>query len=112
MAVSQVSPGSTIPLPQVVGQSKSVAAVAPAGQQPSLLETLALVSTVWVQVALQSVAELCTSAVHPTPSSQSAGGQAPGSPAAMAVSHCSPASGPLPTPASTTHGPPAQAICT
>jgi hypothetical protein len=34
-AGSQVSPGSTMPLPQVGEQSESVLAVHPAGQQPS-----------------------------------------------------------------------------
>ena len=34
-ALSQVSPGSTTPSPQLAGQSVSVARVAPGGQQPS-----------------------------------------------------------------------------
>src|ERR1022692_2883721 len=120
MPRSQTSPGSTVPLPQVGEQSGSMELLAPAGQQPSL-GTGALISTGRAQAAVQS-APFGRSWVQATPSLQSAGGQAPGSPAAMAVSHSSPGSTtPLPqrgvelipasgepTPASTVQGPPAQ----
>jgi hypothetical protein len=50
---SQVSPGSTVPLPQVaaVGQSLSFMCVQPAGQQPSSLAQLVIAW--WVQATLQ-----------------------------------------------------------
>jgi hypothetical protein len=50
-AGSQVSPGSTTPLPQVGEQSESVFAVHPAGQQPS--PATQVVMEVWLQVTLQ-----------------------------------------------------------
>ena len=50
-AGSQVSPGSTTPLPQVGEQSVSVLALHPAGQQPS--PDTHVVIAVWLQVALQ-----------------------------------------------------------
>ena len=50
-AGSQVSPGSTTPLPQVGEQSVSVLALHPAGQQPSP-ETQVLI-VVWLQATLQ-----------------------------------------------------------
>ena len=37
MPVSQVSPGSTMPFPHTAGQSTSVLALQPVGQQPSLV---------------------------------------------------------------------------
>jgi|ERR1022692_3580984 hypothetical protein len=87
MAMSQVLPGSTIPFPHVGEQSESVAAVAPAGQQPSFGATTVITSC--AQAAVQS-APLGVSRVQATPSLQSAGGHAPGSPVAMAVSQVSP----------------------
>ena len=48
---SQVSPGSTTPLPQVGEQSGSVLALHPAGQQPSPVTQV--VTEVWLQVTLQ-----------------------------------------------------------
>jgi hypothetical protein len=48
---SQVSPGSTTPLPQVGEQSESLLALHPAGQQPSP-ETQAVMA-VWLQATLQ-----------------------------------------------------------
>ena len=50
-AGSQVSPGSTTPLPQLGEQSVSVLALHPAGQQPS--PDTHVVIAVWLQVALQ-----------------------------------------------------------
>ena len=48
---SQVSPGSTTPLPQVGEQSESVLALHPAGQQPS--PEVQVVMDVWLQATLQ-----------------------------------------------------------
>ena len=48
---SQVSPVSTAPLPQVGEQSRSVLALHPAGQQPSLATELQPL-LVWVQTTL------------------------------------------------------------
>ena len=86
ISVSQVSPGSTIPLPQRAEQSGSWALVVFLGQQPSP----AVVSTIssCAHVAVQSL-PLGTSRVQATPSEQSEGGQAPGSPRGMAVSQVS-----------------------
>jgi hypothetical protein len=50
-AGSQVSPGSTTPLPQVGEQSESVLALHPAGQQPS--PEVQVVMDVWLQATLQ-----------------------------------------------------------
>jgi hypothetical protein len=50
-AGSQVSPGSTTPLPQDGEQSESLLAVHPAGQQPS--PETQVVMEVWLQVTLQ-----------------------------------------------------------
>jgi hypothetical protein len=50
-AGSQVSPGSTTPLPQVGEQSESLLALHPAGQQPSL--PTQVVMEVWLQATLQ-----------------------------------------------------------
>ena len=84
---SQVSPGSTTPFPQVGEQSGSVVAVAPVGQQPS--ETLAaIVISVCEQAAVQPL-PLRVSLVQARPSSQLAGGQAPGRPGAIAMSQVS-----------------------
>jgi hypothetical protein len=51
---SQVSPGSTTPLPHTAGQSPSLAAVQPAAQQPSPPAHTA--TGVWVQPAVQAEA--------------------------------------------------------
>jgi hypothetical protein len=48
---SQVSPFSTTPFPQVGGQSESLLALHPAGQQPS--PETQVVMAVWVQATLQ-----------------------------------------------------------
>jgi hypothetical protein len=48
---SQVSPFSTTPFPQVGGQSESLLALQPAGQQPS--PETQVVMAVWVQATLQ-----------------------------------------------------------
>src|ERR1700690_1497114 len=89
MPVSQVSPGSTFPSPQVGEQSESVAWVAPAGQQPSFGLTTVISSC--AQTAVQS-APLRVSRVQATPSSQLAGGQEPGSAGGVAGRQVSPGS--------------------
>src|SRR5450432_2152838 len=127
MPRSQSSPGSTVPSPQVGEQSRSVERVAPAGQHPSYAFAFGVGTVIssWAQTRVQSD-PFDVSCVHATPSSQSAGGQAPGSARAMAVSQVSPGSTtPLPqrgleappasasaVPASTTQGPPVQPSCT
>jgi hypothetical protein len=69
---SQVSPDSTVPLPQVGAQSLSTLALHPTGQQPSPEAQVTM--AVWLQAALQ-VAELpaSRSVVHALPSSQLVG---------------------------------------
>ncbi len=74
MAVSQVSPASMTPLPQVAEQSGSVDFVAPDGQQPSA-RPMAVFGE-WAQEAVQAL-PLGRSFVQATPSSQLDGGQAP-----------------------------------
>src|SRR5438105_32456 len=86
MAVSQVSKGSTVPLPHVEGQSSScigdpAAAVAPLGQQLSRGPPTVTIS-LCTQETVQSL-PLRKSLVHATWSSQDCG-QAPGLPAAIA----------------------------
>lgn len=58
MAVSQLSPVSTLPFPQVAEQSGSVAVTQPVGQQPSVVGKHALVG-VAMQAAEQAPAEPC-----------------------------------------------------
>ena len=70
MAVSQVSPASTTPLPHFTGQSRSVSEVAPLGQQPSLASRLA-VSVVLAHLRVQAPPER-ESLVQASLSSQSA----------------------------------------
>lgn len=87
---SQVSPASTFLSPQVAWQSVSVAGVQPEGQQPSPLKQATI--AVCVQWREQSLLEpLAMSPVQASPSSQ-VSAQAPGNPAVIARSHCSPAS--------------------
>jgi hypothetical protein len=102
--LSQDSPFSTRPLPQLAGQSLSLTAVQPPGQQPS--PAAQVVMRTWLQVAVQSAALPVTlSVVHGSVSAQSVG-QAPSSPAAMAGSQLSPGSSrPLPQPGSASDPP-------
>lgn len=87
---SQVSPVSIFLSPQVAWQSLSVAGVHPEGQQPSPLRQATIV--VCVQWREQSLLDpLAMSTVQASPSSQ-VSAQAPGNPAVIARSHCSPAS--------------------
>jgi hypothetical protein len=66
---SQVSPASTIPLPQVEEQSASLALSQPGGQQPSPVRHAVIVW--WLQAALQdAAAPVKESMVHELPSSQ------------------------------------------
>src|SRR5262245_56750130 len=94
MPVSQVSPASTAPLPQATAQSPSLLLVQPGAQQPSpLVQVLIGVVT---QRAVQVPALISVSVVQLSPSLQLVR-QAPGWPAAMAVSQVSPEStAPLP----------------
>ncbi len=62
IALSQVSPGSTKPLPQAGAQSLSVPLVSPAGQQPSLLS--GAVIGVVVHIAAQVPPPTSASVVH------------------------------------------------
>jgi hypothetical protein len=87
--VSQYSPGSMVPLPQVAEQSGSVRWVASTGQQPSL-GTGSVIGS-WLQVAVQPE-PWCLSRVQASMSSQVAGGQAPTIPLGMAMSQVSPGS--------------------
>src|SRR6185437_332697 len=90
--VSQVSPDWITPSPQVGEQSGSVAKVAPGGQQPSLgVPGVTRVMATCLQTSVQPL-PWATSVVQATPSSQLAGGQAPGLPGATAVSQLSPGS--------------------
>src|SRR5262245_28000164 len=94
MPVSQVSPASTMPLPQTAGQSPSLLLLQAGGQQPSPLRHM--VTGVVVHVAVQVPAFCSVSVVQLLPSLQLVG-QAPGWPAAMPVWQVSPAStAPLP----------------
>jgi hypothetical protein len=68
MAVSQVSPVSTMPLPQTVPQSGSLVLLHPAGQQPSAC-ALHCVIAVLLQLCEQTP-PVSESAVHALPSSQ------------------------------------------
>jgi len=87
---SQVSPAPMWPSPQVGSQSLSVAAVQPAGQQPSLSRQATTAKCVHPRV--QSWIEpLAMSVVQASASSQ-VRAQAPGMPAVIARSHCSLAS--------------------
>ena len=87
---SQVSPAWIRPSLQVAAQSASVAAVQPAGQQPSPLKQAVIAP--WVQVRVHAATEpAATSTVQASPSLQLAG-QAPGNPAVIARSHASPIS--------------------
>src|SRR6185436_12851616 len=89
--VSQVSPASTMALPHTTGQSGSLMAEAPVGQQKS--PALAVVMSPWKQMALQVLADSKRSAVQKLVSGQSlAPGQAPERPTATAVSQNSPGS--------------------
>jgi hypothetical protein len=88
IAVSQVSPASTTPLPQLARQSLSVALFAPGGQQPSLL--IGIVMAVCMHAAWQLFGFIRTSVVHACMSSQFVG-HAP-APATMPVSQTSPGS--------------------
>jgi hypothetical protein len=89
MPVSHVSPESTTPLPQVAGQSVSVACVAPDGQQPSTVVPLGVVIGVCVHAAVHAE-PVIASIVQAIVSSHDAG-QAP-APLVIAVSHVSPVS--------------------
>ena len=89
IAVSQVSPTSTAPLPHVAGQSASSALVAPLGQHLSPA-TRAVIS--WYTQRSWQPWPTGVSVVHAMPSSQVGLGQAPGAPAAIAVSQVSPTS--------------------
>jgi hypothetical protein len=69
---SQVSPASTLPLPQLAEQSPSVVLSQPAGQQPSPL--LQAVMGLWLHVTLQVAAlPVSASTVQEFPSSQAVG---------------------------------------
>lgn len=84
--LSQVSPGSTTPSPQLPGQSVLVAWVAPAGQQPS--PEICPVMRTWAQAASQA-APVRKSVVQALPSSQPTG-QPPGAAEEMPTSQDSP----------------------
>src|SRR5262245_1662195 len=86
MAVSQVSPASTAPLPQTAGQSPSLLLLQPGAQQPSPLRHM--VTGAVVHVAVQVPALFSVSVVQLLPSLQLVG-QAPGWPVAMPVSQVS-----------------------
>jgi hypothetical protein len=101
MAVSQVSPVSTTPLPQqlatpvvhvVIGQSASVALVQPAGQQPSLVVPLQVVIGVFTHLAEQSAALPVRAEVVQVSGAVQLVGQAPVCPAGIALSQFSPGS--------------------
>src|SRR6185312_15127996 len=110
IAVSQVSPAWTTPSPQVAEQSGSVAKVAPGGQHPSLgVPGVTEVMATCLQTSVQPL-PCAMSVVQATPSSQLAGGQAPGAPGAMARSQLSPGSmRPLPQRGLDAGGPPSGA---
>jgi hypothetical protein len=87
---SQVSPAPIRPSPQRGPQSESVATVQPGGQQPSSSRQAVIAS--WLQARVQLATEPeAMSTVQASASSQDCA-QAPGIPAVMARSHCSPVS--------------------